>query len=134
LIQILSNRIAGLCSRHGDSLQKRPFGLLLVGQERRTDMDAQRDFFFDHALLPGGWASDVRIGVIDGAIASVATDAPRTGAETFAAIAVPGLPNLHCHAFQRGMASLAERRGPANDSFWTLARGDVPLPRRAHAR
>ena len=36
-----------------------------------------------------------------------------------AGIAVPGLPNLHCHAFQRGMAGLAERRGPSADSFWT---------------
>src|SRR5262249_9396292 len=34
-------------------------------------------------------------------------------------IALPGVPNLHCHAFQRGMAGLAERRGPADDSFWT---------------
>ena len=34
-------------------------------------------------------------------------------------LAIPGLPNLHCHAFQRGMAGLAERRGPAHDSFWT---------------
>jgi formimidoylglutamate deiminase len=81
-------------------------------------MDAQRDFFFDHALLPGGWASGVRIGVADGAIVSVATGAQRAGAEAFG-IAVPGLPNLHCHAFQRGMAGRGERRGPANDSFWT---------------
>ena len=28
-------------------------------------------------------------------------------------------PILRCHAFQRGMAELAERRGPAADSFWT---------------
>ena len=41
------------------------------------------------------------------------------GAERIAGIAVPGLPNLHCHAFQRGMAGLAEHRGPAADSFWT---------------
>jgi formimidoylglutamate deiminase len=79
---------------------------------------AQRDLFFDQALLPDGWASGVRIGVADGAIVSVATGAPGAGAETFG-IAVPGLPNLHCHAFQRGMAGLAERRGPADDSFWT---------------
>jgi formimidoylglutamate deiminase len=32
---------------------------------------------------------------------------------------VPGMPNLHSHAFQRAMAGLAERRGPAQDSFWT---------------
>ena len=35
------------------------------------------------------------------------------------AIALPGMPNLHSHAFQRGMAGLAETRGPAADSFWT---------------
>src|SRR5690606_11701310 len=30
-----------------------------------------------------------------------------------------GLPNLHSHTFQRGMAGLAETRGPSGDSFWT---------------
>ncbi len=29
------------------------------------------------------------------------------------------MPNLHSHAFQRGMAGLAETRGPSGDSFWT---------------
>ena len=92
---------------------------MLVGQVYRLDMDVQRDFCFDHALLPGGWASSVRVGIADGTIVSVATSAERAGADVFAGIAVPGLPNLHCHAFQRGMAGLAERRGPADDSFWT---------------
>jgi formiminoglutamate deiminase len=32
---------------------------------------------------------------------------------------VPGLPNLHSHAFQRAMAGLTERRGNEADSFWT---------------
>ncbi|NID14187.1 formimidoylglutamate deiminase [Luteibacter yeojuensis] len=32
---------------------------------------------------------------------------------------LPGMPNLHSHAFQRAMAGLAERRGPGEDSFWT---------------
>jgi formiminoglutamate deiminase len=35
------------------------------------------------------------------------------------AIAVPGLCNVHSHGFQRGMAALAEVKGPAHDSFWT---------------
>ncbi|MEI9931268.1 MAG: hypothetical protein WDM89_12190 [Rhizomicrobium sp.] len=35
------------------------------------------------------------------------------------AIAIPGLPNLHSHAFQRAMAGLTETRGPSHDSFWT---------------
>jgi formimidoylglutamate deiminase len=79
----------------------------------------QYELFFDHALLPSGWARDVRISVADGTILSIAAGATREGAEHIAGIAIPGLPNLHCHAFQRGMAGLAERRGPAADSFWT---------------
>jgi formiminoglutamate deiminase len=79
----------------------------------------RRELLFDHALLPSGWASDVRISVADGDIVAVAERAPRAGAERIAGIAIPGVPNLHCHAFQRGMAGLAERRGPDTDSFWT---------------
>ncbi|WP_091240930.1 formimidoylglutamate deiminase [Aquimonas voraii] len=33
--------------------------------------------------------------------------------------AVPGVANLHSHAFQRAMAGLAERRLNPQDSFWT---------------
>jgi len=32
---------------------------------------------------------------------------------------LPGMPNLHSHAFQRAMAGLAERRSKADDSFWS---------------
>ncbi|NII09247.1 formimidoylglutamate deiminase [Oleiagrimonas sp. C23AA] len=32
---------------------------------------------------------------------------------------LPGMANLHSHAFQRAMAGLAERRGEGDDSFWT---------------
>jgi len=78
-----------------------------------------RSLLFDHALLPGGWARDVRVVVENGVIRSVAAGANAEGAECHAGIAVPGLPNLHCHAFQRAMAGLAEQRGPADDSFWT---------------
>jgi len=41
------------------------------------------------------------------------------GAGVKARFALPGMPNLHSHAFQRAMAGLAERRGPGDDSFWT---------------
>jgi formimidoylglutamate deiminase len=74
---------------------------------------------FDHALLPGGWAADVRIEVADGVITQVTSAAGHGDAEHVPGIAIPGMPNLHCHAFQKGMAGLAERRGPAHDSFWT---------------
>ena len=41
------------------------------------------------------------------------------GAAADARFALPGIPNLHSHAFQRAMSGLAERRGPGDDSFWT---------------
>jgi formiminoglutamate deiminase len=75
--------------------------------------------FFEHALLPDGWASQVRVAVEGGVIRSVTAGVAADGAERHAGIAVPGPVNLHCHAFQRAMAGLAERRGPADDSFWT---------------
>ena len=78
-----------------------------------------RHYMFDHAWLADGWRRDVRVTVTDGVITALSADAPRDGAERVAGFAVPGLPNLHSHAFQRGMAGLAERRGPAGDSFWT---------------
>jgi formimidoylglutamate deiminase len=40
-------------------------------------------------------------------------------AERVGRFVLPGMPNLHSHAFQRAMAGLAERRGPGEDSFWT---------------
>ncbi|NNM73522.1 formimidoylglutamate deiminase [Enterovirga aerilata] len=76
-------------------------------------------FLIDHAFLPSGFARDVRVEVEGGLITSVEPDRPTGAAERLRGIAVPGMPNLHSHAFQRGMAGLAERRGPANDTFWT---------------
>ena len=71
------------------------------------------------ALLPQGWCRDVRIGFDAGRVASVeAGAAPAPGDERHA-IVLPGMPNLHSHAFQRGMAGLAEVRGPSTDSFWS---------------
>ncbi|MGH6785214.1 MAG: formimidoylglutamate deiminase [Novosphingobium sp.] len=76
-------------------------------------------FHFATALLPEGWAADVRIEVANGAIAAVARGVPPASSDERHAIALPGLPNLHSHAFQRGMAGLAETRGTSQDSFWT---------------
>lgn len=45
--------------------------------------------------------------------------APTGQAEHIGRFVLPGMPNLHSHAFQRAMAGLAERRGPGEDSFWT---------------
>jgi formiminoglutamate deiminase len=78
-----------------------------------------RKLILDHALLPSGWARDVAVDIGGGTIRAVRAQAAPDGRERVAGVALPGLPNLHSHAFQRGMAGLAETRGPANDSFWT---------------
>ena len=71
------------------------------------------------ALLPNGWASDVRVDVgDDGRIVTVQSGVPAAG--TTVDMLVPAPVNAHSHAFQRAMAGLTERRGPnPNDSFWT---------------
>ncbi|WP_027551167.1 formimidoylglutamate deiminase [Bradyrhizobium sp. Cp5.3] len=74
---------------------------------------------FASALLPSGWANDVQVLVTAGAIAAVTAGvAPAAGDERHQ-IALPGLASLHSHAFQRGMAGLAELRGDSTDTFWT---------------
>ena len=74
---------------------------------------------FASALLPSGWANDVQMVITAGAIAEVTPGvAPAAGDERHG-IALPGLASLHSHAFQRGMAGLAELRGDSTDTFWT---------------
>ena len=77
--------------------------------------------FADHALLPTGWARDVLLVWDDtGALTAVT---PQAAAPAGTSIAngpvVPGMPNLHSHAFQRAFAGLSEYRGSADDSFWS---------------
>ncbi|ELF6204091.1 formimidoylglutamate deiminase [Pseudomonas putida] len=77
-------------------------------------------YFAERALLPTGWASHVRIEVAsDGHVTRIEPGASAEGAERLAGPMLPGMPNLHSHAFQRAMAGLAEVAGNPNDSFWT---------------
>jgi len=75
--------------------------------------------FASSALLPSGWAADVRVSIDGGRVVSIESGVtPQAGDERHA-ILLPAMPNLHSHAFQRGMAGLAEMRGPGEDSFWS---------------
>jgi len=75
----------------------------------------------DAALLPQGWARDVAIEIgADGRISSTTAGAAGDAtAERIEGFVLPGMPNLHSHAFQRAMAGLAEARTHPEDSFWT---------------
>lgn len=79
-----------------------------------------KTLFAEQALLPDRWARDVLIhyGPMDGRILEIEPNAKAAG-DDYAKIVIPGMPNLHSHAFQRAMAGLAERAGGKDDSFWT---------------
>lgn len=81
--------------------------------------EPSQSLWLEAALVAGRWLENVRLSVGDGVVTRIEPDvAPRAGDER-GAVGLPGLANLHSHAFQRGMAGLAETRGPAADSFWT---------------
>ena len=84
--------------------------------EGREDV---RDLWFESALLPQGWASRVRLTALKGRIAGVQVDTAPTATDERHALGVAGLPDVHSHAFQRGLAGLTERRGPLGDNFWS---------------
>jgi formiminoglutamate deiminase len=73
---------------------------------------------FATALTATGWADDVRLEIEGGRVTRLEAGVPAGGAERHA-IGVPGLASLHSHAFQRGMAGLAEYRSTAADTFWS---------------
>lgn len=75
--------------------------------------------WYEKALTSDGWRDGVRIEIADGMIASLTSDQRPQPDDERHAFALPGLPNLHSHAFQRGMAGLAEQAGDGSDSFWT---------------
>lgn len=74
---------------------------------------------FGTALLPGGWRDNVRLRIDGGRIAAVDADTSPEANDERHAIGLPGMPNLHSHAFQRAMAGLAEYGGAGPDDFWT---------------
>jgi len=77
--------------------------------------------FAEHALLPTGWARDVLLQWNANGVLSAVTPSSEAPAGTPRAPGpvLPGLPNLHSHAFQRAMGGLTEYRGAAQDSFWS---------------
>ncbi|EPN58952.1 N-formimino-L-glutamate deiminase, partial [Pseudomonas syringae pv. actinidiae ICMP 18807] len=55
-------------------------------------------FFAERALLPDGWASNVRLEVSqEGLLTRVEANADRQGAEIVSGPLLPGMPNLHSH-------------------------------------
>jgi formimidoylglutamate deiminase len=83
--------------------------------------------YAQHALLPDGWAQQVKLSWnAAGDLVQVQTNCPFSGSigenESVAQVnyVIPGMVNLHSHAFQRAMAGLAESAGQHGaDNFWS---------------
>jgi formimidoylglutamate deiminase len=74
----------------------------------------------EHALLPTGWARDVLLRWdAQGRLVSVQPGSAPEGAARAPGPLLPGMPNLHSHAFQRAFAGLTEYRAESQDSFWS---------------
>ena len=84
-----------------------------------------QSLFAADALLPSGWAQNVLLAWNDsGQLTAVEAGAQRPADAPLATgPLLPGLPNLHSHAFQRAIAGLTEYRGQSvdgkQDSFWS---------------
>lgn len=76
----------------------------------------------EHLHQPDGWLSPGYIEVgDDGMILSVSAERPQGPVERLAGYGVPGLSNLHSHAFQRALAGRTEfvTAARAEDNLWT---------------
>jgi formiminoglutamate deiminase len=75
--------------------------------------------WFDSALLPNGWAGRVRLAVSGGRIASIQANVKPAAHDERHEVCLPGLPNVHSHGFQRGMAGLTEKSDASGNTFWS---------------
>ena len=79
-----------------------------------------KSLFVEQAMLANGWNDNVTIEIDDeGCIAAVRARQKPGGTERAGGPVIPGMANVHSHAFQRAMAGLSERMGSPEDSFWT---------------
>src|SRR5580692_2178462 len=83
---------------------------------------SNQSLFAAHAYLPGGWRRNVLLEWdANGTLTAVMPDTKEApaGVQKAAGPVLPGMPNLHSHAFQRAMAGLTEYRANATDTFWS---------------
>jgi formimidoylglutamate deiminase len=68
-------------------------------------------------LLADGWHTDVRLEIAGGIIVAIAHGPAQPG-DGLLSVVIPGMPNVHSHAFQRAMAGLAENPAQGVTTFW----------------
>ncbi|MCP4788848.1 MAG: formimidoylglutamate deiminase [Gammaproteobacteria bacterium] len=79
-----------------------------------------KSYYADYALLSTGWCPQVRFQVINGQFANIQANSKAQVQDIhLSGPILPGMVNLHSHAFQRAMAGLAEVSLNPADSFWS---------------
>ena len=119
-------------SKHGGGSEPLPlFAAPFAGKglaARYLMNPATATLHLDKALTPEGWRRDVRVTLEFGVISALEIGAAAREGDERHALGVPGIANVHSHAFQRAMSGLAERRGPATTIFGAGARRCIVSP------
>jgi formimidoylglutamate deiminase len=103
-----------------------------------------QQYRLESVLLPQGWTPDALVTVAEnGRISTIEAGGGAGGTsgsphseqrpqeiERVSGFVVPGMPNAHSHAFQRGMTGHTEFRLSARDSFWTWRQAMYALANR----
>lgn len=80
----------------------------------------QKTLHFASALIGQEWLNDVAIEVGEGGlISAILSEVKLPPSATSPLVAIPGMINVHSHAFQRAFAGLSEYVTAERDSFWT---------------
>ncbi len=96
---------------------------------KNNSLSMSSEYYIARALLESGWAEDLLIKVSDeGTIESIISHCKSNNVDTKRAeiikgTVIPGMANLHSHAFQRAFAGLTEFKSLSSmqqpDSFWS---------------
>lgn len=75
--------------------------------------------FAKQALLPDGWAENIRLEQQEGVLTSITTDTLAQDGDIRVDTLLPAVANLHSHTFQRAMAGMSEHRAAGQNNFWS---------------
>jgi len=85
-----------------------------------TEPTSLPSLFARNVWLEHGWTKNVRLQWnAEGDLTQLETDTTPASHEQVEQFVVPGMVNLHSHAFQRAIAGMTEIAGEGPDSFWT---------------
>lgn len=77
-------------------------------------------YWTSRAWVDGHWMTDVQIHVdTEGKIVGLQAGVEQGSAVDMGGVVIPGIPNVHSHAFQWTFAGLSEFRTVQRDSFWS---------------